>query len=532
MNLCLRLSWALALVAAPSALAQDLEYRDVEIEEKNESPLQVSGSFETEWHEYNNLDFRPLDETSDQAILDSDDRGNFPYTGASIALSYQVDPGVKFVFGASHRGLWGSDQIGNSSSFGGTMYVSGLYIDALLNPKNEDGVRFLVGRQYYRMGNLGGARDYTMADTVDMIRMDVPVGTVGTLELIPVNVIEQSDNDGLDLVSFMGRGSTPTFNFRGHTMMRRHGGVVRLDELGAPVDLLAYAFYTDIGAGLSDPSRNLFSSGVDITYQGLLGNFTDQDWVVNYGARVAGDAGPVDWFAHFEGSTGIDRKELVARDVDTNGFAWGAGAVVDTADEDEDETSGFKGQARYFEAMGPAYASDGLQFSHGYVGMKGQHVGGTLFNRFMGFHPTAYVSIFGVTDTPHEPSRRAGTRVLHGSAGYELSGGFSFKGSWWMLQDTGFTDANINNLDNIDPPFGYSRDEFRAQERLGNMIGQEVNIDLGYRVTEHVSLGLNGAYILPGEYYKIPVARVAGDALGSPDAPSPWGLSGSMKVRF
>ncbi|NCG18717.1 MAG: hypothetical protein GWP91_06870, partial [Rhodobacterales bacterium] len=451
MNLCLRLSGALALAAAPSAFAQDLlEYRDVEIESDGDKPFQASGSFESSWHEYNNLDFRQLDETSDQSILDSDDRGMFPFTGASLGLTYQVDPGIKFVFGASHRGLWGSDQLGTTSRYDSLMYVSGLYIDALTNPKNEDSIRFRVGRQYYQMGNLGGARDYILADVLDMIRMDVPLGEAGTLELIPVNVLQQSDNDGNDMVSLMGTGVTNQFNFRGQTLMRRHGGVLRLDGLPAPVDLLAYGFYTDIGAGVSDPSIYRFSTGVDITYQGLLGNFIDEDWVMNYGARVAGDAGPVNVFAHFDGSGGIDRKELVAQDVDTTGFAWGAGAVVDTSEEDE--TAGFTAQARYFEATGAAYSSNGLQFSHGYVGLKGQQVGGMLFNRYMGFHPTAYVSIFGISETPHEPSRKAGTRVLHGGGGYEFDNGFSFGAAWWMLHDTGFTNANIDKLDEIDPP--------------------------------------------------------------------------------
>ena len=49
--------------------------------------------FETQWHEYNNVDFRPLDESTDQSIRDSDDRGSFAFTGARVTLGYDVRDG-------------------------------------------------------------------------------------------------------------------------------------------------------------------------------------------------------------------------------------------------------------------------------------------------------------------------------------------------------------------------------------------------------------------------------------------------------
>jgi len=517
--------WIAALtlgVLAHPAHAQDPEYYDSEVTTESDGPLWIEGSFETEWHEYSNLDFRALDESSDQAILDSDDRGGFPYTGARLELAYEVESRVRFNLGVSHRGLWGSDQLGNADSFGGFVYVGAMNVDVEAN----DWLRFTVGRQYYRLGALSGSRDYILSDTLDMVRADILFG-VGVLELIPVNVIEQTDNDGLDFVKYIGTADLPTFNFRGDTMMRRHGAVLRLDRLLAVPEFLLYGFYTDIGAGVSAPELGLFSSGVDISYQGLLGNFTDNDWVANFGVRAGLRDVPVRPYAHFDLSRGIDRKELVARDVDTNGVAWGAGSVFETGDAE----AGLRAQLSYFEALGPAYGSDGLLFSHGYVGMKGQHVGGLLFNRFLGFHPTAYVSLFGVTDTPNEPSRRSGTRALHAQAGQDF-GTLRLDLRYWFLQDTGISQVNLKKLDTIDPPFGYAREEFAAQERLGKVIGQELNLDVRVEVTEQVDLTGGAAVILPGPYYAIEVARVAGDALGSSDPAMPWGGNLGMKVRF
>lgn len=529
---------AMALLAlAPAARAQTqdlLEYREFETEE-GEKKLTVDGSFETAWYEYDNLDFRPLDESSDQAILDSDDRGGFPFTGASLNLAYEVEPGVEFFFAGSHRGLWGGDQIGGTNVYGNIMYITSLYGAFTLKPTAERSVRIDVGRRNYKLGGLASGRDYILQDTLDMVLVDVPLGTVGSLELIPIDVLEQTDNDGQNFVNFIGTADLPTFNFRGDTLMRRHGAVLRLDELPGPVDALAYGFYTDIGAGVSAPQMGLFSSGVDITYQGLLGNFTDNDWVANFGLRGSlNEVGPVDAWAHFDASVGIDRKELVARDVNTNGLAWGAGLSVDTRAEQNDEEpnpSGAFVQADYFDAFGAAYDKDGLMYSHGYVGMKAQQVGGHLFNRFLGFHPTAYVGIFGVSDTPNEPSRKAGTRALHAHAGYD-AGRPWVMASWWFLQDTAISDLQLGRIDQIDPPFGYARDEFRAQARVGKTIGQELNLDGGYQITEKVALQLGGGVILPAEYYSITVARVAGDALGFDDPAMPWAFMGGLDVDF
>ena len=83
---------SVALLALPSfAFAQsnteDLEYRESELD-RQQDKLEVRGGFEAQWHEYDNIDLRLLDESSDQAILDSDDRSSFAFTGVQLELGY------------------------------------------------------------------------------------------------------------------------------------------------------------------------------------------------------------------------------------------------------------------------------------------------------------------------------------------------------------------------------------------------------------------------------------------------------------
>lgn len=501
------------------AYGQDLETRTFELSDTNPNKLEVGVFFESEWHEYNNIDFRNLDESSDQAILDSDDRDAFAFTGAGIHLGYRVDSTLRFVFSGSHRGLWGNDQLGNINAFGGWLYLNALYVEYSPDLKGyQPTIR--VGRQYFSLGGDGSSRDFILSDILDMVRVDLPLGKLGQLVLVPINVLSTSgDNDGADFVSYIGQSSVQTFNFRGDRMTRRHGGMLVFDNLPVPLDLRAYGFYTDIGA---------LGSGSDISYNGLLGNFADNDWVANFGLRAAYTFGPVTAWANLDGSTGIDRKELVAKDVTTDGLAYGAGIRVDTGEGEHRVIA----EVSYFDAYGPAYGEDGLLYSHGYVGMKGHHTGGLITNRYLGWHPSAYVGLFGVSDNPHETSRKSGTRVISSRLEYAPPGPVGIKAGWWYMQDTGLTFLDFGKLDTMTPPYGYSREEFAAEGRMGAEIGHEVNLTITADAGQYVQFNLNGAMFITSDFYRTEIARVAGTALGHADAPNPWAASAGMKVKF
>lgn len=512
---------ALALIAfASPAFAQDntaqndLEYRDTTFEQKKK--VVVHGRFESEWHETDNLDFRPLDESSDQAILDSDDRSRFAFTGLAADIGAELDDRTRLLVGMSHRGLWGNDQLGGTNQFGGVFYFTAAAIEYKLPSE----VVVTIGRKFVELGGIGGSREYILSDHLDGVWIDVPLAEKGTLSLMPINVASASANpDDITLISYVSQSAVQSFNFRGDRMTRRLGGQLILDGLKEGLDVRAHAFYTDIGS---------LGSGSDISYNGRLGNFTDNDWVANAGVRGSLEAGAVTPFATFDFSTGIDRKELVAGDVNTTGFAGSGGLVVDTRDEEAEVSNGVFAELSGFYAVGPAFLANGMQHSHGYVGMKARHVGGTLGNRYMGLHPTAYVGMFGIDDNQHDVARKSGTLTAHARVGYD-TGKADVLVSYWFLQDTGI--SGIRDFDNIaDPPYGYSRTAMRAQERLGRTLGHEVNLDGSVEISEAVRLRANAAVFLPGEFYAIPVGRIAGDQLGGTAVA--WAITGGTSVRF
>jgi len=507
-----------------NALAQDDDRNDPaytwDYDPDSDAEIQVDVGFETEWHEYDNLDFRSLDESSDQAILDSDDRGSLFYTGVTLDGAYEPADDLALVFGMSHRGLWGNDQFGSSNAYGGLIFFHNMYVDAAASTDGDNPVRFRIGRQYFELGGLGGGREYILKDNLDMLRIDVPLGDRFNLTVIPMNVLSTSNvDDGNNFISLLGQSSsTDTFNFRGDRLTQRYGGVLSASDLG-PLGGALYYFYTNVGAR---------GTGADISYEGLLGNFSDEDYLHNAGLRANVAAGPGTFFAHVDVSSGIDRKELVAHDVDTNGLAYGAGMLLETGDDDK----GFEAELSYFDALGPAYSKEnGLQTSHGYVGMKASQMGGTISNRLMGWHPSAYAGTYGVNDTPHEQARKSGSRVIHASAEGDL-GRVELGLGWWTMQDTGVTFFSLPKLDETTLPFGYSRGEVRAQERLGAMLGHEINLDVDFEATDAITVYANGATLLAGEFYGIEVARVAGTALGSKNPKNPWAFYLGTEVDF
>ncbi|MDG1483047.1 MAG: hypothetical protein P8R54_25880 [Myxococcota bacterium] len=502
------------LTATSFAQTIDLEYREGETDAQDEK-LVVHGSIESQWHEFDNLDLQLLDESSDQSILDTDDRGGFGFTGGFVELSYQADKRTRMVVAASHRGLWGNDQIGAVNEFGGWLYFTGLYMEHN-NKLGDQQVTARVGRQFYQLGGLAGGTEYALADVLDMVLVEVPLSDAVRLELMPAAIVGgASAYDNANFVSFLGQSSTTLNGFRGDNRTMRYGGLLHLQS-SKKLNVRAYGYYTDIGA---------LGTGSDISYNGTLANFVDNDWVANYGVRGSYKAGALRLFGALDLSSGIDRKELVARDVDTDGYAITAGLRV------VPEDAGAFGRLEFYQASGATYDADGLMDSHGYTSMKARQVGGTIADRFMGWHPSAYVGMFGVTDSPHDITRISGTRSIHGRVGYQANK-WRVSGAWWTLWDTATTFIDLSDLDNITPPEGYSREEFAAQERVGGMLGHEVNLDVKYNLSKKTRLFANGALFLPGGYYDIPVARVAGDQLGFDGEAVTWAASAGTEVSF
>ena len=75
-----------------------------------------------------NADLRSLDERSDRAIIDSDDRRFFGHSDLWMDLSYEVDDELTTHTSFKYDVMWRDDQIGRSEGSGGDLNIYSLYL--------------------------------------------------------------------------------------------------------------------------------------------------------------------------------------------------------------------------------------------------------------------------------------------------------------------------------------------------------------------------------------------------------------------
>ncbi len=567
-----RMSWVLvALLAAfgvsvapESASAQeygpedstsvrisDKKDKDDDDEDEEEQKLELDVRLTNEFHSMNNLDLREYEDTadgtqfdsSDQAILESDDRSTFGYTSIATELEYEVLESTEFNFSGIYSGMWGSDQIGQSQQYqqensqtnlrlqGMMMYIYDLSVE--WEPIDNDTleVSTSVGRQPFRIG--GVEEDFFMEDVIDGVTVDIEHEDAGTLRLVPVDLFAANSRPDGSFAQFVN-GNGTVQEFRGDTNIFRFGGVYEAPEIIDGFDARAFGFYADVGA--SSQAGDL-GTGADVSNSGELANVSDNDYNWMAGARAGYTLETEDLeaglTAEYARSGGIDRKatQLGMEDVYNQGNAWGAEA---TGDYDLGGVS-LNAKLRYFHADGGEYGENGLQFNHGFVGFKGSEVGGLNLDRYAGFHPSAYLGNQGVTDLPQSTSHRSGTDTFHGELGAQLLDeklGLEF-GAWYLL-DTSQTNFDQDRREEVagDLPFGYTEADLQAQQRFGKPLGLELDGTVRYRPNDTVTFYSRGGIFLPGEFYETEISRTAGTALGSDDPANFWAVTGGAALSF
>ena len=493
-------------------------------EPTKELPLTLDFSLRSEVHAFENLDLQNLDESTDQAIINTDDRATFAYSSIFARANYRPTSDLELNIAFGHNGLWSEDQLGRDARALGVLLFNELAFT--YTPFDTEGLKFStsIGRQPFRIG--GVPRDYILDDVLDCAVLQLDLAAAGRIRVLAADFYTSNDLPSAAFVRYVG-GQTAVLGLRGDTYTFRSGAVYENEN--AALDGLvakAYGFYADLGGGPID------ETGADLSYGGSLGNFSDNDWAAVLGARVAydlklGESGNVNLYGEFSHSEGIDRKETVAKDVAISGNAFGGGLVFAW---DIPKTATFELAADFYHFDGAQYGDDGLETERGFVSFKGRQVGGLNLDRYAGWHPSAYVGSGGVEHQPNAIERIAGTEVLHAGAKLTLMERATLSVDFWSLTDTRTTDVDLGALAQIEPPFGYSREEFAAQERSGTALGAEIDVALSYRFNQLLTGYATWGTFLPGDTYNIRVDRVVGTALGGQDAF--WATTAGAEVDF
>jgi hypothetical protein len=472
----------------------------------------------TTFFAYNNADFRQRgNETLEDQLRYSDDKSYFVETQLAAGISYAIHRDVRIDLGFRHRGLWGvrADQAAGKDALSQQYFGYLGAFDQLAityTPQLPKGFDFTasLGRQNFMIG--GTPREYVLGDTLDGLTMKFGFGRFGQVRGL-FDLFTASTLSDESLRELQVDTSAPDRFFRGQVNTIRVGGVYDNDGALVPgLTLKAYYIYAKIGAS------DVHGTGADVSYNGALGNFADNDYTYVWGGRAGYEVKLVDHtYDHialepnveFAQSGGIDRKEAVARDVKTEGNAYGANLSLHG---DHGETR-WDVLGSFYHFDGAKFASDGLEFKSGFVSMNALPVGGIAMARIQGIRPSASVDASGIRYSPNDKLRYAGTEFIN------LGGAVKYKGTrvwlwYWTYRDTSQSFLNFSKLDAIDPPFGYSRTEFAAERRLGKQLAQEYDFGIEQFLNDKLRLHFEAGVVLPEQFYRIGIAPVAGDQLG------------------
>jgi len=483
-------------------------------DEDDDARLEWGVRANTEFIATDNRDMRELDESSDQDVIDTDDRQNFGIAQLDGEVNYDVTDRIEFDAMLRFESNFPTDQLARtSSSHDLQMWRMSAGVD--LVDADPFGATIVVGRQPFAIG--GVPDDYMLAGTIDGVTATLDARAAGRLRVLAIDWFSGNDIAQDGYYVYEPGFDNPT-DMRGETNTFRTGLVYEFDRDATDIGLTAkaYWFYATVGGA------GVLGSGADITYGGRNGNFRDRDFQNLYGARVnyrvdLGDDEDGDIergleiYGDFAMSDGIDRQEPVdPYDVETDGMAFGGGLLFDYDINDDIE---LEIGASFYTFDGAEYDSNGLQFEKGFVGMHGARIGGPATGRVGGWRPSASLAGDGVRYRPHSQRRVAGTQFLHANLELELYD-FEIGAEFWSFTDTSSTFVeDFENLSGVEtPPFGTTFESIYAQERFGEALGTEIGVHGAYTFDDALTFSLEYGVFNPGAFYDIPVERIVNTA--------------------
>ncbi|GAB4423036.1 MAG: hypothetical protein OHK0011_02630 [Turneriella sp.] len=467
---------------------------------------------------FNNTDLRKLDESTVATIQNTDDKMTLAFSRFYVNMFFPLTDDLYFRVDIFKNGFWGHDQLGGSSSnnsssstpIGADPFNFGeLHLHYVLFRNDRHDLSLKIGRQFFEIG--GEVYDYFLKDYLDAVTFNYASSRLGGFRIMAFDAFQLGADPTLhaNYVRFFSHDNQRVRYFDGDTNVLRAGFVWDSRNLlnwKGPLtgDLLQNKIYA-FGARYGAVSRG----GSDRSNLGASGNFADNDYNMMFGTRFLFNLPRkryiIKTFADAAVSTGIDRRLPTAanesQDVDTNGYAFGGGGsfelprVIPSLDLDLNADGMYVSGSRYNE--------NGIQTSHGFTSFKGSRLGGIIMSRFYGVRPSSYTDSAGISDFPHDYERKAATAFAHLGVGTTLWQKLRFGLDYWLAVDTGssalYAQARANGTTS-----SITSVVLKAQDRLGKVLGHEVNFSADLAVNRYWTLYLRAGVFLPGAFYSTP----------------------------
>lgn len=487
-----------------------------------------------EFHGYNNGDLRKLDSTNDYQIRTTDDQQGLALTRAKFDTAFTFPKqrvGLELSFGFD--GVWGSFQLQGAGNPGTRIARANIFWEFF----NLDGfvIDTVIGRQFFSVGGI--QNDYMLRDILDALVFNIHWKGITDIKVLGFDVYSGANSYGAgendrwnDEFQYFSRDSTNKMpGLNGDVSTYRTGLVASFEPLMKKftdwrIDPRVYAFYARVRGD---------NGGSDYSENGRIGNFSDNDWSGLFGGRVAAHLHEnlsqfSQLIVYVDGalSTGSDLKRQGQPIVDYATLGVGSGVTAKLKPMLQFLSP--LAEVDFFYGQGPKYDKNGNMVSHGFIGMRGDRIGGLLMRRYWGVRPSGYVGYNGIDDTPFDANRKSGSMLAHVGVGAEMWRKLVVRADLWHVQDTASTslDLSPNNLDLVNNPY-VSSAELEAQKRFGKTLGQEINLTVQYFPNPLLMFQLTGAIFIPGTFFDTPIEDIVsknGVPKGGPADADFWGF--------
>lgn len=467
---------------------------------------------------FNNTDLRKLDNSTTATIQNTDDKMSFAFSRFYINMFFPLTDDLYFRVDLFKNGFWGHDQLGGASS-NNSSSSSPIGVDALnfgelhlhyvFFKSNQHDLSMKLGRQFFEIG--GETYDYFLKDYLDALTVNYASSRLGGFRVLAFDAFQLGADPTLhgNYVRFFSHDNKRVRYFDGDTNVLRLGFVWDSRNLmnwkgpltGDLIQNKIYAFGARYGA--------VNKGGSDRSNLGASGNFADNDFNVMAGTRfilrLYRNRYIVKAFADGALSLGVDRRLPTAanesQDVDTNGFAFGGGGSLEIPRVARSVDLDLNADGMF--VTGSKYDANGTQTSHGFTSFKGSRLGGLIMSKFYGVRPTSYTDAAGISDYAHDYERKAATAFAHIGVGTTLWQKLRFGLDYWIAFDTSsstlYKDARANNTTST-----ITSTVLKAQDRLGKLLGQEINASVDFATNRYWTLYLKAGVFLPGAFYSTP----------------------------
>lgn len=529
----------------------DFDKRFSVVKEKSKYEFNWSFNLLQEFHWYQNADLRKLNSESDTEIRYTDDQMGFAVTRAKIDASVlfpEEKIGLELSWGFD--GVWGHDQLQGYSNPGTRIGRANIFY----NFQNASFMQstLTVGRQYFSIGGI--PHDYMQKDILDAIVLDTKINRILEARLLLLDVYSGANNFGNDdgerwndEFQFLTRDDAEVQEgLNGDVSTYRWGVVVSFEELFRSFfpsyidfDFRPYFYYARVRGN---------GGGADRSENGQIGNFSDNDWSLMAGGRFILTLKRILMFqnisvyADMAFSSGQDIKREGEPDASYNKGAFGGGLLLDTK-----EIAGLfsiLSELGFFYAEGSEYNAYGNMVSHGFISFKGDEIGGLLFRRYWGVHPSGYVDDDGIDNDPFDANRKSGVLMFQAGFGFKILQKLTIRADYWFSKDTSVSNVPFDKVyqDGLTGtekaaelnPYK-SKSEIEAQKRLGEILGHEINLTAKYEANKLLTFYVVVATFIPGDFFKYPIEDVAstnGVPKGAESDADFFGLAFGSELRF